>query len=108
MSAIKFRKCLTKFKITIALSKKFGSKGFITVVKVMKICRSSGESNKLRYVYPIRGSPGVCNPAIAFVLCIRDAKNVLNSDFVCSNSGYNNVSITNLICYNYLKNAFGS
>ena len=33
MSAIKFRKRLTKFKITIALPKKFGSKGFITVVK---------------------------------------------------------------------------
>ena len=29
MSAIKFRKRLTKFKITIALPKKFGSKGFI-------------------------------------------------------------------------------
>ena len=28
MSAIKFRKRLTKFKITIALPKKFGSKGF--------------------------------------------------------------------------------
>ena len=37
MSAIKFRKRLTKFKITIALPKKFGSKGFITVVKVIKI-----------------------------------------------------------------------
>ena len=34
MSAIQFRKRLTKFKITIALPKKFGSKGFITVVKV--------------------------------------------------------------------------
>ena len=31
---MKFRKRLTKFKITIALPKKFGSKGFITVVKV--------------------------------------------------------------------------
>ena len=31
----------------------FGSKGFITVVKVIKIWRSSGESNKMRYVYPI-------------------------------------------------------
>ena len=58
MSAIKFRKRLTKNKITIALSKKFGSKGFITVVKVIKIWRSSGESNKLRYVYPIWGTPG--------------------------------------------------
>ena len=36
VSAIKFRKHLTKFKITIALSKKFGSKGFITAVKVTK------------------------------------------------------------------------
>ena len=44
MSAIKFRKRLTKFKITIALPKKFGSKGYITVVKVIKILRSSGES----------------------------------------------------------------
>ena len=32
---------------------KFGSKGFITAVKVTKIWRSSGESNKLRYVYHI-------------------------------------------------------
>ena len=32
MSAIKFRKRLTKFKITIALPKKFDSKGFITVI----------------------------------------------------------------------------
>ena len=37
VSAIKFRKRLTKFKITIALPKKFGSKDFITVVKVIKI-----------------------------------------------------------------------
>ena len=44
MSAIKFWKCLTKFKITIALPKKFGSKGSITIVKVIKIWRSSGES----------------------------------------------------------------
>ena len=34
---IKFRKRLTKFKITIALPKKFGSKGFITVIKVNPI-----------------------------------------------------------------------
>ena len=37
VTAIKFRKGLTKFKITIALPKKFGSKGFITAVKVTKI-----------------------------------------------------------------------
>ena len=42
----------------MALPKKFGSKGFITVVKVIKIWRSSSESNKLRYVYPIWGTPG--------------------------------------------------
>ena len=55
MSAIKFRKRLTKFKITMAMPKKIGSMGFITEVKVTKICRSSDESNKLRfmYVYPI-------------------------------------------------------
>ena len=35
----------------IALPKKFGSKGFITTVKATKIWRSSGDSNKLRYVY---------------------------------------------------------
>ena len=51
MSAIKFRKRLTRFKITIALPKKFGSKGFITVVKVIKIWRSSGESNKFSKFY---------------------------------------------------------
>ena len=54
---MKFRKRLTKFKITIALPKKFGSKGFITVVKVIKIWRNSGESFKLRYVYPLWGTP---------------------------------------------------
>ena len=37
VSAIKFRKRLTKFKITIALPKKFGSKGFITAIKFIKI-----------------------------------------------------------------------
>ena len=37
VSAIKFRKRLTKFKITIALPKKFGGKGFITAVKGTKI-----------------------------------------------------------------------
>ena len=42
----------------IALPKKFGGKGFIMAVKVTKIWRSSGESNKLRYVYPIWGMPG--------------------------------------------------
>ena len=36
MFAIKFRKRLTNFKITIALPKKFGSKGFITVVRVIR------------------------------------------------------------------------
>ena len=30
MSSIKFRKSLTKFKITIALPMEFGNKGFIT------------------------------------------------------------------------------
>ena len=35
------------------MPKKFGSKGFITIVKVIKISKSTGESNKLRYVYPI-------------------------------------------------------
>ena len=49
MSAIKFRKRLTKFEITIALPEKFGSKDSTTAVKVTKI----GKSNKLRYVYPI-------------------------------------------------------
>ena len=67
MSAIKFRKRITKFKITIALRKKFGSKGFIAVVKVIKIWRSSGESYKLRYVYPIWGTPGDIN-LISFIL----------------------------------------
>ena len=42
----------------IALPEKFGSKGFITVVKVIKIWRRSGESYKLRYVYPIWVTPG--------------------------------------------------
>ena len=63
--AIKFRKRLTKLKITIALSKKFGSKGFIMAVKVTKILRSSGETNEIciphrRYAgghrYPEKGN----------------------------------------------------
>ena len=58
MSALKFRKRLTKFKTKIILPKKFGSMGFLTAVKVTKIWRSSGESNKSRYVYPIWGMPG--------------------------------------------------
>ena len=37
VSAIKFRKRLVKFKITIGLPKKFDSKGVITAVKVTKI-----------------------------------------------------------------------
>ena len=47
-----------KFKITIALPKKIDSKSFMTVVKVTEIWRSSGESNTLRYVYPLWGTPG--------------------------------------------------
>ena len=58
MSAIKFRKRLSEFEITITLPKKLGSKGFSTAIKISKIWRSSGESNKLRYVYPIWGTPG--------------------------------------------------
>ena len=42
----------------VALPKKFGSKGFIMAVTVTKIWRSSVESNQLRYVYPIWGTPG--------------------------------------------------
>ena len=37
VSAIKIRKRLTKFRITIALPEKFGSMGFITAVKVTKV-----------------------------------------------------------------------
>ena len=37
VSAIKFRKRLATFKITISMPKKFGSKGFITAVQVTKI-----------------------------------------------------------------------
>ena len=33
---IKFRKRLAKFKIMIALPKKFGSKGFITAVRSLR------------------------------------------------------------------------
>ena len=43
---IKFRKRLAKFKITITLPKKFGSKGFITVIFEVALA-------KLRYVYPV-------------------------------------------------------
>ena len=44
--------------ILIALTKKSGSKGFITTVEVTKVWRRSEESNKLKYVYPIWGTPG--------------------------------------------------
>ena len=55
VSEIKFQKRLTKFKITNALSKKFSSKGFISTVKVIKIYRSSGESNVEMYTpYEVR------------------------------------------------------
>ena len=57
VSAIKFRKRLAKFKVTIALPKKFDSKGFVTAIKITKI-RSSDDSYKLRDVYPFLGTPG--------------------------------------------------
>ena len=53
----KISKTPYEFRITTALPKRFVSKGFITAVKVTKIWRSSGKSNKLRYVYPIWGTP---------------------------------------------------
>ena len=42
----------------MVLPKTFGSKGFITAVKVTKIWRGSGESKKSGYIYPIWGIPG--------------------------------------------------
>ena len=51
VSAVKFRKRLAKFKITIVLPKKFGSKNFITAVNDTKIWRSSGESNEICIPY---------------------------------------------------------
>ena len=48
---IKFRKRLWKFKITIALPKKFGSKGFITQLKSLRF--EEALANLMRYVYPI-------------------------------------------------------
>ena len=36
MSAIRFQKRITKFMITIALPKKFGSKGFVRTVEIIR------------------------------------------------------------------------
>ena len=46
-----------KFMITIALPKELGGKGFITTVEVIYVRRSSSETNQLRYVHSIRGTP---------------------------------------------------
>ena len=54
MSAIKFRKRLTKFKITIALPKKFGSKGFIMVVKVIEEALANLISRDMCTPYEVR------------------------------------------------------
>ena len=43
--------------ITIALPKELGGKGFITIVEVTYVRTCSSETNKLRYVHSIRGTP---------------------------------------------------
>ena len=57
MSAIKLLKRLTKFMIKIELPKELGDKGFITTVEVTYVRRCSSETNKLRYIHSIRGTP---------------------------------------------------
>ena len=46
-----------KFMITIALFKELCSYGFITTTEVSNVRRGSGESNKLKYIHSIRGTP---------------------------------------------------
>ena len=46
-----------KFMITIALPKELGGKGFITTVEVTYVRRCSSETNRLRYVHSIGGTP---------------------------------------------------
>ena len=46
-----------KLMITITLTTELGSKGFITTVEVTYVRRCSSETNKLRYVHSIRGTP---------------------------------------------------
>ena len=43
--------------ITIAQPKKFVRKGFVMTPEVIKVWRNLHESNMLRYVYPIWGTP---------------------------------------------------
>ena len=43
--------------ITIALPLELGGKGLITTVEVIYVRRCSRETNKLRYVHSIRGTP---------------------------------------------------
>ena len=57
MLAIKLRKRLKKFMITISLPKELGGKGFITTAEVIYVRRCSSETNKLRYIHSIRGTP---------------------------------------------------
>ena len=56
MPSIKFGNCFAEFMIPIALLKKFGSKEFVTIIEVNNMRRCSGEANKLRYIYTIRGT----------------------------------------------------
>ena len=53
---IKFGKCFAEFMISIALFKKFGSYEFVTIIEVSNMRRCSGKTNKLRYIYTIRGA----------------------------------------------------
>ena len=59
VATIKFGKCFAEFMIPIALLKEFGSKEFVTIIEVSNMRRCSGEPNKLRYIYTIRGTSRV-------------------------------------------------
>ena len=43
--------------MTISLFKELSSQGFVTTIEITNVRRCSSETNKLRYVHSIRGSP---------------------------------------------------
>ena len=56
MSAIKPRKCFSKFMIPIALLEKFSCLAFISRIEVRNMIADSSKPDKLRNVYTIRST----------------------------------------------------
>ena len=57
MSAITLSKRLTAFMIAIALFKELTGYSFVTATEVTKVIRCFSETNTLRFIHSIRGSP---------------------------------------------------